>query len=142
LAVGNKYKPTRHNAMKFPKQAVSVCRCNQLNANQRMLDFVLPSGNCGSGWSEPWIRDSYGNADFTGACRNHDNCYDTCGKSKEHCDDVFKSEMRDACDRAYSSVWHTVQRGACKEIANTYHSAVNRMGGDAYRAAQREHGCA
>ena len=128
--------------MKLPKQAVSVCRFDQLNANQRMPDYILPSGTCGSGWNEPWIRDRYGNANFTHACGNHDRCYDTCGKNKEHCDDVFKSEMHDVCNRAYSSRWHVVQRRLCKETANTYHSAVNRMGGDAYRAAQRANGCA
>jgi hypothetical protein len=30
---------------------------------------------------------------------------------------------------------------ACLEMANTYHSAVDRMGGDAYRAAQRASNC-
>jgi len=125
--------------MKLPKQAASVRRCDQLNANQMMLDAILPSGTCGSGRFENWIRDSYGDADFTGACRNHDKCYDTCGKRKEDCDDVFKSEMHDVCNSTYSS-WNPT-RALCIGIANTYYSAVNRLGGDPYREAQAASGC-
>lgn len=102
---------------------------------------LLPSGACGTGWNEPWVRDSWGNADFTSACHAHDRCYDTCGRAKDDCDNAFRGELHSACERAYSSVWHAVQRRACKEMANTYHSAVHRNGGDAYRAAQRASGC-
>lgn len=125
--------------MKLPKQAAAVCRSHRFR--QKTPESVLPSGTCGRGSYEHLIRDSYGGADFTDACRNHDKCYDTCGKSKEHCDDVFKSKMHDVCNSTYASIWHTVQRRLCKETANTYHSAVNRMGGDAYREAQRTNGC-
>ena len=126
--------------MKLPPQYIGL---------QRRLTVILaideanvsPQGTCGSGWSEPWVRDSWGNADFTGACRQHDACYDTCGQAKDDCDNRFRSAMHDACEEAYSSRWHIVQRSACKEIANTYHSAVHRMGGDAYRNAQREKNC-
>uniref|UniRef100_UPI0040576964 hypothetical protein n=1 Tax=Candidatus Electronema sp. TaxID=2698783 RepID=UPI0040576964 len=127
--------------MKLPKQQAGVSSVSR-NIEDQQTASILPSGTCGSGRFENWIRDSYGGANFTEACRNHDKCYDTCGKNKEHCDDVFKSEMHDACNRTYSSRWHVVQRRLCKETANTYHSAVNRMGGDAYRAAQRKNGCA
>ena len=102
---------------------------------------IIPAGACGNGRNERWVRDSWGNADFTGACRNHDRCYETCRSSKDDCDAEFKSEMREACRRSYSSPWHAVQREACLQTANGYHSAVHRMGGDSYRAAQRESGC-
>lgn len=102
---------------------------------------VLPSGACGTGWNEPWVRDSWGNADFTSSCQAHDRCYDSCGRTKDDCDHAFLSDLHSACNSAYSSVWHAVQRRACKEMANTYHSAVHRNGGDAYRAAQQASGC-
>lgn len=127
--------------MKLPKQAVSVYRFDQININQRMPDAILPSGACGTGRSSGLVPERWGNANFNPACENHDKCYDTCGNSKEHCDDVFRNEMHDACHSAYSRWWQAVDRRLCKEAANTYHSAVNRMGGDAYRAAQKASGC-
>ena len=84
------------------------------------------------------MRDSYGGANFGDDCARHDECYDTLGKTKEECDNAFKSGMRDSCKRAYNSVFHAVQKKGCLEIANTYHSAVNRLGGDAYRDAQKK----
>lgn len=108
---------------------------------RRYENYLVPSGACGTGWSEPWVRDSYGNADFTDACRIHDNCYDTCGKLKDHCDSAFHDGLLEACKSGYPSLWHTVQRTTCFGIADTYRDAVHRMGGDAYRAAQRESQC-
>src|SRR3954471_6797820 len=32
---------------------------------------------------EPWVRDSYGKADFTESCLAHDACYGTCGATKD-----------------------------------------------------------
>ena len=110
-----------------------------LPANQ--LGSIVPRGTCGRSWNEPWVRDTYGNADFTDACRNHDRCYETCGRSKDDCDSTFHGELRDVCRSAYPSPWHVVHRNACLSIADAYHSAVHRMGGDAYRAAQRDSGC-
>lgn len=102
---------------------------------------ISPSGACGNGRNERWVRDSWGNADFTGACRSHDRCYETCGASKADCDQAFGGEMRAACDHAYPSRWHAVQRRACRETANTYQSAVNNYGGSSFTDAQRESGC-
>jgi len=117
--------PVWRNSMKLP----------------RAFNGVIPMGSCGNGRNELWVRDSWGNADFTGACKAHDQCYETCGSSKSACDGDFKSEMRAACKRAYSSPWHVVQKNTCLGIANGYHSAVHRLGGDSYRDAQRESNC-
>jgi hypothetical protein len=106
-----------------------------------IMNGIEMSGACGTGWNEPWVRDSWGNANFTGSCRTHDRCYETCGRSKEDCDRTFHSDLRSACRRAYTSYWHRPYLRACLEMANTYHSAVDRMGGDAYRAAQRASNC-
>lgn len=125
--------------MRLPFQYLGLHRRNiAVSVHESRL---LPQGTCGSGWSEPWIRDSWGNADFAEACRRHDDCYDTCGQQKDDCDNRFRGAMHDACGQAYSSPWQVVQLRACKEIANTYHSAVHRMGGDAFRNAQRESNC-
>lgn len=93
-------------------------------------------GTCGTGWNEPWVRDSWGNANFSPACRAHDKCYEKCGASKRSCDDQFERDLRDICRRAYGSWVHRVQRDACLGAASKYALAVRRLGGDAYRDAQ------
>uniref|UniRef100_A0A7S2HG69 Ricin B lectin domain-containing protein n=1 Tax=Helicotheca tamesis TaxID=374047 RepID=A0A7S2HG69_9STRA len=100
--------------------------------------FVL--GDCGSSYAQRLLlRENWGNANFGPACVNHDNCYATCNADKGHCDRVFGSDLRGICDRSYKWWGHTVQRHACREVANTFESAVTRLGGDAYRAAQTEY---
>jgi secretory phospholipase A2 len=128
--------------MKLPIRT-SLCRITapvRSESSQRLVysraTGIVPQGTCGTSWNEPWVRDSYGNADFTSACRNHDDCYDACGASKDGCDSRFHSELQSVCDNAYRSRWHAVQHRGCKELANTYYSSVRRMGGDAYRDAQ------
>eukprot|EP00759_Apiculatamorpha_spiralis_P055212 PhF_6_TR7322/c0_g1_i1/m.10979/K01047/PLA2G, SPLA2; secretory phospholipase A2 len=34
---------------------------------------------------------------FEPCCDEHDKCYDTCGSSRSHCDDVFEKCMKDHC---------------------------------------------
>jgi hypothetical protein len=45
--------------------------------------------------------DSYGTARLTPACNGHDICWQTLGFSKDECDNLFLSDMRSACLRAY-----------------------------------------
>jgi hypothetical protein len=102
---------------------------------------VVPSGACGTSWHEPFVRDRWGDADFTDACRAHDRCYETCGRNKDDCDHAFHVDLRAECRNAYGGGLEAPLRRICLELANTYHSAVHRNGGDAYRAAQRASGC-
>ena len=100
---------------------------------------IAQLGNCGSAkWQRLAVRDSWGGANFAPSCAEHDTCYATIGKTKEECDNQFRESLRQECESTYNSAWHVVQRTGCLEMANTYHSAVNRFGGDAYRSAQRE----
>jgi|UPI000361943C hypothetical protein len=123
------------------KDAACIATVRSMESGQSDIDGITPSGACGNGRNEQWVRDTWGNADFTPACRSHDRCYETCGAAKADCDRVFGSEMRGACNRAYTSRWHAAHRKLCREIANTYESAVTRFAGDSFRNAQRESGC-
>lgn len=106
------------------------------------MGSLAPSGYCGTGRSESLVRDTWGDADFSDACKGHDECYETCGKSKDSCDRQLERDMESECRRAYpGGGLDYVTRNACIGIANTYAVAVERLGGDAYRAAQRSSGC-
>ena len=111
-------------------------------------DGLLPasslttSGHCGTSWHEPFVRDRWGDADFSGSCKKHDQCYETCGSSRSSCDSQFERDMETACRDAYPGGGiDYARRSSCIGVANTYSVAVERMGGDAYRAAQRNSGC-
>ncbi|MBF0344046.1 MAG: hypothetical protein HQL06_07430 [Nitrospirae bacterium] len=103
---------------------------------------ILVLGNCGSSYAQRLgLRDSFGGADFSNCCAQHDDCYDKCGNTQDFCDNSFGSCLHYKCDHAYNHIAHVFQLRGCKETANTYHSAVHRMGGDAYREAQKEKAC-
>jgi hypothetical protein len=62
--------------------------------------------------------------------------------SKEDCDGQFERNMEAQCRHTYDGGGlDTIARNACIGAANTYALAVERMGGDAYRAAQRASSC-
>lgn len=128
--------------MNVPRSCRPVLRSGvDLVTGRPSLRSIVPSGACGTSWHERWVRDRWGRADFTGACRNHDRCYETCGRSKDDCDHAFHGDLRAACRRGYRSYLQRPLLRTCLELANTYHSAVHRMGGNAYRSAQRNSGC-
>lgn len=89
---------------------------------------------CGSGSTEGLVPDRPLWFNFSSACQRHDHCYDTCGAEKDYCDSHFRADMRGTCNRRFNRV--DPRRRYCLETANTYHSAVHRMGGDAYRRGQ------
>ena len=92
---------------------------------------------CGSGSTEGLVPDKPG-FDFTRACKNHDACYGTCGTKQSACDRNFRRDMRKICKDRFDK--YDPRERACLEMANTYHSAVHRMGGDAHRKAQSKCG--
>jgi hypothetical protein len=87
------------------------------------------------------VPERFGNADFTPACRAHDSCYETCGRTKSECDSRFRGDLQAACRNGYTSWLQRPGRRACLVVADTYAFAVQRMGGDAFRAAQRASHC-
>jgi RHS repeat-associated protein len=90
--------------------------------------------DCGTGSSAASIPDGFFTASFTTACRNHDNCYGTCGSTKEECDNNFKVDLLRACGPF---------NVLCQAAAGAYFSAVafSSTAEQAYIAAQAEAMC-
>jgi hypothetical protein len=83
------------------------------DAIMRPVDHDLPGGPglfgsiCGSGSNAPWVPDL-----FPESCKKHDECYETCGKTKLECDlelkdpygftlrNIFKESSQKAYDKA------------------------------------------
>jgi hypothetical protein len=62
--------------MRIPRLSSSVARVAFDSQCRRLTTFeIQASGACGTGWHESLVPDRWNRADFTGACRNHDQCY-------------------------------------------------------------------
>ena len=70
-----------------------------------------------------------GTEDFTKCCNLHDECYGTCGKDKEQCDNEFKSCANRQCSRA-------VKKAECRSSVNYYMIALKMVSCPMYTSAQ------
>jgi len=73
---------------------------------------------------------------FAVACREHDVCYDTYGKSKQKCDKAFHNRMLDICARDHNTWVGRPLRWKCNGLADVYYTTVLEYAGDAYDKAQ------
>ena len=102
------------------------------------INYTDPLGTttyCGSGWNSAFIPDSWWGKkyDFSSACKKHDDCYGTCGRSKEICDQDFYTNMVIECKKL-NGFWAE----DCMSTALTYYGAVKKFGAGAYKNAQKE----
>jgi hypothetical protein len=65
---------------------------------------------------------------FTGACNNHDDCYDSSGIDRATCDTRFYNDMLAVCNRG----WTSGSRTWCRGWAWTYYQSVRTFGSFAY----------
>lgn len=82
---------------------------------------------------------SYGTFSFYFACRNHDACYGTCGRSRWSCDLDFLKDARDACKNPH--LLDAREFSICRKLALRYFLALRWGGRGAYIAAQKESNC-
>lgn len=112
-----------------------------LYVEENPIKSVDPLGlkTCGSGWNEPFVPDNPRSFPFSDCCQRHDECYGTCGATRQACDEGFLYCMVKACTK-YSA---RIIEFDCNRWAMLYYRAVDRRGQDAYDRAQREacNGC-
>jgi len=116
----NLYIYTKNNPMNLKDPYGLACGPGKIG------NFFVP--DCFSSVSgESWC--------FTDACKHHDECYSTCGESKDECDYKFLAEMLLECSKLSS----TEAIEACINMAKTYYGAVRTpFGKKAYKAAQKK----
>lgn len=112
---------------KLRTMSMMLCVCASIFYGQ--VSFAV----CGSGSTERLVPDKPG-FNFARACKKHDACYGTCGTKQSACDRNFHQGMQKICKNRFDK--YDPRERACLEMANTYYSAVHRMGGDAHRKAQ------
>jgi RHS repeat-associated protein len=99
-----------------------------------------PDGNplgwgCGTASNDGLVPDGFRSADFVPSCRKHDQCYETCGNSKQKCDNDFLKDLLAACSRSGN-------QAGCRWAARRYYGAMQTdTSRKAYEAAQKEAGC-
>lgn len=77
---------------------------------------------------------------FAVACREHDACYDTFGKSRQECDKAFHNRMLGICARDHNTIFGRPLRAKCNGMADVYYRAVQKGGDKAYRDSQKRRG--
>jgi hypothetical protein len=94
-------------------------------------------GPSGFGWTVP---DSFGRANFTPACNQHDRCYGTCNSNRRVCDNQLRRQMKRECNQVFGREDgpENFRRLKCLDRADFFYSKVNRHGQSAYEAAQEE----
>lgn len=87
-----------------------------------------------------FVPNTFGLANFTTCCDNHDICYGTCLSAKDGCDSTFYSCLAAECNTWYQVINHGVIYDQlyqnCLTAATVYYSAVHFRGGGAYTSAQ------
>ncbi len=93
-------------------------------------------GVCGSKWYERLaVPDSWGGANFSNACKNHDKCYECGGKNKQACDKDLEKDIQKACnDKFPIGSWNNLK---CHSIARKFYNAVNTKGQAAFNRARQ-----
>ena len=101
-------------------------------------DFGIDTSGrgCGSGWNTDVVRDEFWDVSFREPCEHHDICYETCGVTKEDCDDTFYDELKSVCEDTYPDESEIDKKSACLGAALLYYEGVRNAGEDAFGEAQ------
>lgn len=88
---------------------------------------------CGPGGLPLFLRrlvpqEAFG-ADFRPACRAHDSCYTSTGRSRKDCDKQFRSAMHSACANSDRPI-------LCRMAANHRYRVVRLFGGGPFRRSR------
>jgi hypothetical protein len=108
-------------------------------AKVQFSGFTAQANGCG-GASGIKVPESFGWARWRWACDTHDRCYSNCSLSKPLCDHNLGKDIAQECRTAYPGLWQTLPRRHCYAYANTYESAVIKLGMPYWLQAQKE-GC-
>jgi hypothetical protein len=102
--------------------------------------FVVVPNGCGT--TEDRLPDHFGKADFTPACNTHDECYGTCPKTKQGCDDQLLSLLDAICVSRFVRPLEALDRAWCRKETRIGAKAAlsTRRAQAAYERAQKE-GC-
>ena len=99
---------------------------------------LAQSDGCGSGSTVSILSifSPVGSRQFRVACNEHDDCYDTFGKSKQECDKAFHKRMLGTCARDHNTILGRPLKIACNGRADAYYTGVMELAQGAYDRAQ------
>jgi hypothetical protein len=96
------------------------------------------TAGCGSG-SSAYLLEIFSpvsSNQFRVACDEHDDCYDTLGKSRQECDNAFHNRMLGICARDHNTLLGKPLKAQCNKRADLFYAGVKKGGGEAYGKAQ------
>jgi Group XII secretory phospholipase A2 precursor (PLA2G12) len=77
-------------------------------------------------------------AHFSDSCLQHDNCYDTIGKTRLDCDTGFKTSLLSECTLKYAGQNCSESKKLCDAMAKNYFDQVDAGGQPSFDRAQEE----
>ncbi|XP_004363750.1 hypothetical protein CAOG_02911 [Capsaspora owczarzaki ATCC 30864] len=102
------------------------------------IGSVAAHNGCGSsGALGAFIPD----ANVRDLCNKHDDCYSTCGVSKETCDGQFLAALKSKCKLSgtwLSKTWDAATYPLCMARAITYYEGVAQLGHEAFKTAREK----
>ncbi len=84
---------------------------------------------CGSEGNSQYVPEGISATSFQGACRRHDRCYETIGRSQSSCDQEFRRDLAAQCERTGGFF--------CYLGVNIFYGTLVIGGEPAYNDAQR-----
>jgi hypothetical protein len=118
---------------------IALQGCGSGSSSSSVIGEVIDTSGrgCGSGWNTKVVRDEFWDVSFDDACKSHDLCYETCGMTKEICDDTFHDAMKAVCEDTFPDDSEKIQKEACLAAARLYFEGVSIVGEDAFSEAQK-----
>ncbi|XP_072127363.1 group XIIA secretory phospholipase A2 isoform X2 [Mobula birostris] len=81
--------------------------------------------------------DDVGIPSMTKCCNQHDRCYDTCGNSKQDCDEIFQYCLSTICRNVQKTLGIDATVQACENAVEMLFNAVMHLGCKPYLDSQR-----
>uniref|UniRef100_A0A2K6GJR9 Group XIIA secretory phospholipase A2 n=1 Tax=Propithecus coquereli TaxID=379532 RepID=A0A2K6GJR9_PROCO len=94
-----------------------------------------PPNGCGSPLSGVHL--NIGIPSLTKCCNQHDRCYETCGQSKNDCDEEFQSCLSKICRDVQKTLGLAQHVQACERTVDLLFDSVTHLGCKPYVDSQR-----
>lgn len=99
------------------------------------MDKPSPPNGCGSPLFGVHL--NIGIPSLTKCCNQHDRCYETCGKSKNDCDEAFQSCLSKICRDVQKTLGLAQHVQACETTVELLFDSVIHLGCKPYLDSQR-----
>lgn len=126
---------TYGRCLRMPSLSCDSCSEGAAVALMKTCDAIPCARGREDGCSVPESLSTSYNDVFDAACRIHDACYSTPGRTKDFCDTIFKHNMLSSCNDKHKSI--DIGGVACSSAAEAFYLAVDKFAQSSYDNDQK-----